>query len=135
MAFLWNVLDRNTRFLLASKLYDNRSMEGAELAFKDAINSSHESLPETVFTDSLASYNDGLAFAFKGKKMPTPIKNAGITKPHATNNRIERLNGTLRERIKVQRGWKSFKSQLSEGQRFQYNFVKPHIALDGQTPA
>ena len=27
------------------------------------------------------------------------------------------------------------KTQLAEGQRIQYNFVKPHIALDGQTPA
>ena len=56
-------------------------------------------------------------------------------KPHANNNRIERLNGTLRERVKVQRGWKSFDSKIAEGQRIQYNFVKPHKALDGQTPA
>ncbi len=45
------------------------------------------------------------------------------------------VDGTLRERVKVQRGWKSMKSQLAEGQRIQYNFVKPHLALDGQTPA
>lgn len=45
------------------------------------------------------------------------------------------MNGTLRERIKVQRGWKSMKTQLAEGQRIQYNFVKPHAALEGQTLA
>ncbi|MDV3276990.1 MAG: transposase [Nitrososphaerales archaeon] len=56
-------------------------------------------------------------------------------KPHANNNRIERLNGTLRERVKVQRGWKSMKTPIAEGQRIHYNFVKPHIALEGQTPA
>jgi len=27
------------------------------------------------------------------------------------------------------------KTQLAEGQRIHYNFVKPHQALDGQTPA
>jgi hypothetical protein len=27
------------------------------------------------------------------------------------------------------------KTQLAEGQRIQYNFVKPHMALEGQTPA
>lgn len=43
--------------------------------------------------------------------------------------------GTLRERVKVQRGWKSMKTQLAEGQRIQSNFVKPHQALEGQTPA
>jgi hypothetical protein len=27
------------------------------------------------------------------------------------------------------------KSKIAEGQRIQYNFVKPHVALEGQTPA
>ncbi len=56
-------------------------------------------------------------------------------RPHATNNRIERLNETVRERTKVQRGWKSMASQIPEGHRIFYNFVRPHMALDGQTPA
>lgn len=38
-------------------------------------------------------------------------------------------------RVKVQRGWKNPKSHLAEGQRLHYNFVKPHAALEGQTPA
>jgi transposase InsO family protein len=63
------------------------------------------------------------------------IAKAGITKPHANNNRIERLNGTLRERVKVQRRWKSMETPLAEGQRIHYNFVKPHQALEGMTPA
>ena len=48
---------------------------------------------------------------------------------------MERLNGTLRERVKVQRGWKSMKTPLAEGARIHYNFVRPHSALEGQTPA
>jgi hypothetical protein len=35
----------------------------------------------------------------------------------------------------VTRGWKSFQTPIAEGQRIAYNFVKPHIALDGKTPA
>jgi hypothetical protein len=62
------------------------------------------------------------------------VANCGIAK-RENNNRIERMNGTLRERVKVQRGWKTPKSVLAEGNRIQYNFVKPHMALDGQTPA
>lgn len=67
--------------------------------------------------------------------VPQHIPKAGIRKPNANNNRIERMNGTLRERIKVQRGWKSMKTPLAEGARIQYNFVKPRLALEGQTPA
>jgi hypothetical protein len=58
-----------------------------------------------------------------------------VNKPHANNNRIERLNGTLRERVRVQRGWKSYDTALAEGKRIQYNFMKPHMALKGETPA
>lgn len=60
---------------------------------------------------------------------------AGLRRHDATNDRIERMNGTLRELVKVQRGWKSMKTPLAEGARIHYNFVKPHSALEGQTPA
>jgi len=63
------------------------------------------------------------------------ITKCGITKPHINNNRVERLNGTLRECVKVQRGWKTHKSAIADGQRIYYDFIKPHQALDGKTPA
>jgi hypothetical protein len=49
----------------------------------------------TIFTDSLRGYNDGIGFAFRGDK-PKRIANSGNKKPHATDNRIERPNGTLK---------------------------------------
>jgi len=134
LAYLWNVMDRRTRFLLASKLTARRDRDGAIRAFMEANKNAGESQPERIFTDSLRGYGDAIAYAFP-QRTPQHIANAGIRKPHATNNRIERLNGTVRERVKVQRGWKSMKTQLAEGQRIHYNYVKPHSALEGQTPA
>jgi hypothetical protein len=81
----------------------------------------------------LRAYREGVKQTL-GNKVEH-IAKCGINKPHTNNNRVERLNGTLRERVKVQRGWKSDKSQIVEGQRIYYNFVKPHQALDGKTPA
>jgi len=63
------------------------------------------------------------------------IDNCGPLAKSENNNRIERLNGTLHERVKVQRGWKTSKTALAEGNRIQYNFIKPHLALEGRTPA
>jgi transposase InsO family protein len=134
MAFLWNVMDRKTRFLLASRLSEKRSVVSAASAVREAIQNAYESKPERIFTDAHNSYEDGIEMAF-GQERPEHIAKAGMGKPHANNNRIARLNGTLRERVKVQRGWKSMTSKIAEGQRIQYNFVKPHKALDGQTPA
>ena len=133
IGYLWNVMDRKTRFLLASKLTKFRDVGGADRAFKQAVQNAHGSEPKSVYTDALYSYRDAIKFGFKGKV--EHIAKAGLHKPHATNNRIERLNGTVRERTKVQRGWKSLETVLPEGQRLQYDFVKPHQALAGQTPA
>lgn len=54
---------------------------------------------------------------------------------YPNNNRVERLNGILREKTKVSRGWKTGKTPIAEGQRIHYNFVKTHMALSGETPA
>jgi transposase-like protein len=134
MAFLWNVMDRRTRFLLASRLSTHRNVNGAVGAFNAARKVAHDSQPERVFVDGLDAYPQAMTYWGSGSK-PELIARVGIRKPAATNNRIERLNGTLRERVKVQRGWKNPASKIAEGQRIHYNFVRPHAALEGQTPA
>jgi len=101
-------------------------------AFKQAIANAKGLLPNKVHTDSLNSYNHAIKATLPNVEH---VANCGIKKRHANNNRIERLNGTIRERVKVQRGWKIVQTPLAEGQRIQYNFVKPHMALDGKTPA
>jgi transposase-like protein len=134
MAFLWNVMDRKTRFLLASRLSTHRNVNGAVGAFNEARKVAKDSQPERIFADKLNAYPQAMTY-WEGESKPELVARMGVGKPHANNNRIERLNGTLRERVKVQRGWKSMKTPLAEGQRIHYNFVKPHAALEGQTPA
>ena len=50
---------------------------------------------------------------------------------------MERLNGTVREREKVMRGMKGDKTteELMNRFRIYYNFIRPHMSLDGKTPA
>jgi transposase-like protein len=129
--FVWNIMDRETRFLIVSKLTAHRGINDAVSAFREAAANAHGIVPETVFTDSLRHYGGSMKAIFPDAKR---VQNCGISK-HETNNRIERMNGTLRERVKVQRGWKKVKTPLAEGNRIQYNFVKPHMALEGKTPA
>jgi transposase-like protein len=133
VAFLWQVMDRKTRFMLASKLSRFRDTDGATQAFNSALANAHGFKPEHVLTDAHVAYKATVPLIF-GEGVH--ISNCGVgNKPHGSNNRIERANATVRERTKVQRGWKSMKSQISEGMRIQYNFVKPHMALEGMTPA
>jgi len=51
------------------------------------------------------------------------------------DNLVERLQGTIRERNKTQRGLKDEYSPFVQGHKLYYNFIKSHESLYGQTPA
>jgi transposase-like protein len=50
---------------------------------------------------------------------------------------IERSRGTIRQRNKVMRGLdeESKAQTMMDGFRIYYNFIRPHTALKGKTPA
>lgn len=51
------------------------------------------------------------------------------------NNKMERLNGEFRDREKVMRGVKKMDSVMFDGYQMYHNYLRPHMALDGKTPA
>ena len=50
---------------------------------------------------------------------------------------IERVNGTIRDREKTFRGVDNDRSAqvMADGIRINYNFNRPHMGLEGNTPA
>ena len=94
--------------------------------------------PKFVVSDGLPAYIKAFKKEFYTMRKP---RVQHIRKPRftdlANNNIVERLNGTVREREKVMRGMKGDETaeELMEGFRTYYNFVRPHMSLDGQTPA
>jgi len=53
------------------------------------------------------------------------------------NNIVERLHGTIKERTKVMRGMDNDESaqRMMDANRIYYNYLRPHEALGGKTPA
>ncbi|MGQ0606766.1 MAG: hypothetical protein ACT4OD_07475 [Candidatus Nitrosotenuis sp.] len=51
------------------------------------------------------------------------------------NNKMERLNNEIRDREKVMRNLKRQDTPIIEGYRIYHNYIRPHMALNGQTPA
>lgn len=74
------------------------------------------------------------AFINEKKKPFHKIAISGDTTPHA-NQWIELLNNTVKERYKVQRGWKNDNTPLRNGQALYYNYIRPHMTHNGKTPA
>jgi len=51
------------------------------------------------------------------------------------NQKMEAFNGTVRSREKVMRSLKRGDSPILDGYQIFHNYVRPHMALDGETPA
>lgn len=130
--YLWNVLDGKTKILLASLLTCGRSSDEAEKAIKEALRIARIQ-PNEIVTDGLKSYQTAVKNVFNGEV--SHVFKARFTDPK-NNNVIERLNETLKTRIKGFRTLsnKSSASQLFEGLRLYYNFIRPHSALGGLSP-
>jgi putative transposase len=51
------------------------------------------------------------------------------------NNKMERLNGEIRDREKVMRGLKTKDTAILSGYQLFHNYIRPHEGLNGKTPA
>lgn len=51
------------------------------------------------------------------------------------NNKMERINGEIRDREKVMRGLKKKDTPILKGYQIYHNFIRTHEGLDGKTPA
>jgi transposase-like protein len=91
-------------------------------------------VPRVVITDKQNSYLDGIELAFGSET--EHIQSQGFTIQPNTNL-IERFHGTLKDRTKVMRDFKTFESALAivDGFLVHYNFFRPHLSLNGRTPA
>ena len=131
----WNILDENTRFLIANQVTKKRSVKDARKVFRKAKQIAKEK-PESISTDGLWSYEKAIQKEFIKWRHPQTehIRLAGISKKR-NNNKIERFHGSFRERDKVMRGFKGQEQVIANGFRTYYNFIRPHQALNGLTPS
>ena len=130
--WLWNALDNQSRYLVASHLTRGRTHKDAKAFFEVAKNQAKKD-PKVIFTDGLDSYR---AEYNPIREAPAHIANVGI-RSHMGNHRVERLHNSMREREKVMRHLKKAQSadKVFKGYRAYYNLVRPHMALENHTPA
>jgi len=136
--WLWNLMDHETRFLLASQVTKHRDVQDAQKVFRKAKETTNGQMPDFVVTDKLHSYNDAFNKEFFTLRNPRTkhVKLKNI-KEGTTNNIVERLHGTVRDRVKVMRGLDNDISaqKVVDGHKLYYNFLRPHQSLNGKTPA
>lgn len=134
--WLWSVMDEDTRFLLASQISARREIQDARRLFQKAKERLKGQRVDKVMTDGLRAYQDAFKKEFFTLRKPRTehirhIRFAG----EVNNNLVERLQGTRRERDKVLRGMKTDDTPIREGFDIYYNFIRPHMGLNGKTPS
>ena len=131
--WLWDIIDSDSRFLLATYLSPTRGTKDAQNLMERAYKKAGKS-PKAVVTDKLASYLDGIELTFGAS---TKHKQGGPFDIESNTNLIERFHGTLKDRTKVMRGMKTPESAraILDGWLVYYNYFRPHESLKDKTPA
>lgn len=134
--WFYDIIDRDTRFLLASRVALSRTTHDAESLMERASKSAGKQ-PKEVITDQNPSYNDGIEQAY-GSDTEHIIGNPFAHKETGeSTSEIERFHGTLKDRTKVFRAFHDIETliEFTDGWLVYYNYFRPHESLEGKTPA
>lgn len=133
LEYIFALMDDETRFWIAQQVAAQKGIsdvkpmmfEGARLAGKN---------PKTLITDGAPNYIEAArAFSVHGHPI-NHIREIRLT-GQIHNNKMERMNGEIRDREKVMRGLKVEETPILQGVQLYHNYIKPHEALNGRTPA
>ena len=131
-AYLWDIMDKDTRYILASHLSYRRDATAARAMLRKALVAS-DGPPKSITTDKWRAYLKPIKDIVPEAKH---IQSQGLT-AEINNNMSERLQGTYRDREKTLRRLESIESgqRYLDGWTLNYNLFRKHESLKNKTPA
>ena len=135
LKYLFAMMDDETRFLIAQEVADSKNNHDARNLFRKS-NEVAGKKPTKLITDGLPSYKEAYQKEYWTRNSPRVIHESHITlKGDRNNNKMERLNGEIRDREKTMRGLKKSDTPVLTGYQLYHNYIRPHMSLDGKTPS
>ena len=132
--WLWMLVDPQTRYIVATEVSKRREIDDARsIIAKGKKNVSAN--PSYVVTDSLTSYTTAIRKELDNR-YTAHVRTKAIKNEFA-NRPIERVHNEMQEKLSARRGLGNDKSTQNFMELFQihHNLVRPHMGLDGKTPA
>ena len=126
-------MDEKTRFHMVSVITKTREIEDAKKAFRKSKEVGNKK-PRLMVTDGLPSYKKAFNAEFYDHHQSCKHV-ADVALQESLNNVLERMHGSIREREKIMRGIKVDDTPIIPMNQIYYNFVGPHMGLNGKTPA
>lgn len=138
IAYNFNTVDADTRFLLASNVYANRDVADTRAHFRN-VKTVAKKAPVVVATDGMQAYSEAFRKSFYTLKGPRVRhhRKVGIRTNGMNQARVERLHNSIRPRESVLRGFKKAESAniLMTGYRIWYDYIRGHQGLGNRTPS
>ena len=130
MKYVFALMDDETRFWIAQEVANSKYKHDARNLFKSGKNATGKT-PKKMITDGLPAYRDACKKEYPLAEHIRHIKLKG----DMNNNKMERLNGEIRDRENVMRGLKIKDTPILTGYQIFHNYIRPHGGLKGKTPA
>jgi putative transposase len=135
MKYLFAMMDDETRFWIAQEVAESKDRHDARKLLRMSKELMGKKLM-TFITDGLPAYNEAYKKEFWTLKGPRTehirhIKLSG----DMHNNKMEHMNGIIRDREKTMRGLKTKDTAILTGYQLYHNYIRPHEGLDGKTPS
>jgi len=136
MKYLFAMMDDETRFWIAQEVADSKYQYDARRLLQKAREAIGRK-PKTLITDGLQGYHEAWRKEYYTMKKETCTRHIRHIRVQGdmNNNKMERLNGEIRDREKVMRGLKKPETPVIPGYQIYHNYIRPHEALEGKTPA
>ena len=136
MKYVFALMDDETRFWIAQEVAESKYKHDARKLFQMAKKVTR-SKPMTIITDGLSAYHNAYKKEFWTRRKETRTEHIRHIKVQGdkNNNKLERLNGEIRDREKVMRGLKNKDTPILTGIQIFHNYIREHQGLDGKTPS
>jgi transposase-like protein len=136
MKYLYALMDDETRFWIAKEVANTKYTPDITPMFRHGKKIAGKA-PHTLITDGAYNFSSAYEKAFWRENKALMIQHIRHVRMSGdnNNNKMERFNGEVRDREKVVRGVKKANSPLIDGYQIYHNYIRPHMGLDGKTPA
>jgi transposase-like protein len=132
--YLYAIMDDETRFWIAQQVADTKFTHDVRPMFQEAKEVAGKN-PTVLISDGALNFHKAYNKEFRTLERATKhVRHIHLEGDH-NNNKMERLNGEIRDREKVMRGPKKMDSVALRGYQMYHNYFRTHAGLVGKTPA
>ncbi len=136
MKYLYALMDDQTRFWIAKEVADTKFTADLRPLFQQGKRIADKK-PKTLITDGAPNFHEAYMQEYYTAKLENRTEHVREIALNGVrhNNKMERMNGEIRDRERVMRTLERPDTAILTGMQLYHNYIRPHEALKGKTPS